>query len=197
VRPQPAQEGVRFGQVFAGGVVALEQVRHGVEPQPVDAHGEPEIQDLEDGLADRRVVEIQIRLVRIEAVPVVGAGDRIPGPVRGLEVLEDDAHVAELLWVVTPDVEIAIFAALGAVPGALEPLVRARGVVDDELGDDANVAGVRLAQQTLEIREGAVHRVYGRVVGDVVATVAQRGRIERQEPDRIDAQVLDVVELGD
>jgi hypothetical protein len=33
----------------------------------------------------------------IEAVPVVGVGHRIPGPVRRLEVLEDDARVAVLL----------------------------------------------------------------------------------------------------
>ena len=37
----------------------------------------------------------------------------------------------------------------------------------------------------------------GAVVGDVVAVVAQRRGVEGQQPDRRDAQRLDVVELGD
>ena len=45
-----------------------------------------------------------------------------------------------------------------------------------------------------EVLERAVVGMDVGVVGDVVAVVAQRRRIERQQPERVDAQLLDVVE---
>ena len=72
-----------------------------------------------------------------------------------------------------------------------------RGVIDDQLGDDAQAAAVRLFEKALEIVEVAVDRIDGAVVGDVVAVVAQRRRIERQQPEGGDAEVLQVVELFD
>jgi hypothetical protein len=46
-----------------------------------------------------RVVVVEIGLVREEAVPVVFSGDRVPGPVRGLGIGEDDARAGVLLVV--------------------------------------------------------------------------------------------------
>ena len=69
------------------------------------------------------------------------------------------------------------------------------GMVDDELGDDPEAAPVRFADELAEVGAGAVVRVDPVIVGDVVAVVAQRRRIERQQPDRVDAEILDVVEL--
>ena len=69
------------------------------------------------------------------------------------------------------------------------------GVVDDQLGDDADAAPVRLVDEALEVVERAVARMDVLVVGDVVAVVAQRRRIERQQPEAVDAEVLQVVEL--
>ena len=70
------------------------------------------------------------------------------------------------------------------------------GVVDDQLGDDAQIAAVRLAHKGLEIGHLAVGRVDVLVVGDVVAVVAQRRGIERQQPQRRDAEILQVIELA-
>ena len=69
------------------------------------------------------------------------------------------------------------------------------GVVDDQLGDDADAARVRLVDEALEVVQRAVARMDVLVVGDVVAVVAQRRRIERQQPERVDAELLEVVEL--
>jgi hypothetical protein len=69
------------------------------------------------------------------------------------------------------------------------------GVVDDQLGDDLQAAGVGLLHQALELAHRPVVGVDGGVVGDVVAVVAQRRGVERQHPDRGDAEVLEVVEL--
>ena len=57
--------------------------------------------------ANVRVVEVQIGLVRIEAMPVISLRDRIPGPVGSFEILEDDARLFVFLRRVAPDVEIA------------------------------------------------------------------------------------------
>ena len=67
---------------FSDGVPSrLVQVGDGVKAKTVDAHVEPVVDDLENRLADRGVLVVEIGLVRVEAVPEVGFGDRIPGPV--------------------------------------------------------------------------------------------------------------------
>ena len=68
------------------------------------------------------------------------------------------------------------------------------GVIDDQLGDDLQPAAVRLRDELAEVLQRAVVGVHVGVVGDVVAIVAHRRRIERQQPERVDAELLDVVE---
>ena len=69
------------------------------------------------------------------------------------------------------------------------------GVVADELGDHPQAAPVRLADELAEVAHRAVVGVDAEVVGDVVAVVLERRRVERQQPDRRDAEVAQVVEL--
>ncbi len=107
VAAQFLEESVRLRQVLAAGAVALVQVGNGVQPQAIDAALQPEIEDVEDGLVHGGVVVVEIGLVRVEAVPVKGVGDRVPGPVGQLEVLEDDAGFLEAIARVAPDVEVA------------------------------------------------------------------------------------------
>ena len=114
------------------------------------------------GSPDCGIVEVEIGLMGVEAMPVVRLGDRIPGPVRGLEVLEDDARVAVALGRVAPDVEVAPAAARRRAPRALEPGVLVGGVVDDQLGDHAQPAAMRLAQERAEVLERAVVRMHAR-----------------------------------
>ena len=54
---------------------------------------------------------------------------------------------------------------------------------------------VRLAQHGAEIVERAELRMDVLIVGDVVAVVLERRRIEGHQPDGVDAQVADVFEL--
>ena len=147
----------------------------------------------EDRFPDGGVVEIQVGLVRVKTMPVVGLGDRIPAPVGGLEILEDDPGVLVLLRVVAPDVKVALRAAGRRVPRALEPGMLVRGVVDDQLGDHPDAVIVGCFEKLLEVVERAVMGMNARVVGNVVAVVFQRRRVEGQEPDRRDPQVLQVV----
>ena len=48
----------------------------------------------------RGIVEVEIGLMRVEAVPVIGLRDRVPGPVRRLRVEEDDPGIL-VFWSVS------------------------------------------------------------------------------------------------
>ena len=115
--PQLPHHLVRLGQVLAGRALALDEVGHGVHPEAVHPELEPEPHHLPDLLAHRRVVVVEVGLVREEAVPVVGLRDRIPRPVRHLGVAEDDPDAAIALVAVAPDVVVA----LGAVAARSAP----------------------------------------------------------------------------
>ena len=174
VGAQPLQDSVGLGQVLAVRALALVEVGDGIEAQPVDTHVEPEVEDLEHGLLDHRVGEVEVGLVGVEAVPEVRLGHRVPRPVRGLEVLEDDAGVGVALGVVAPHVGVTLGRAARRTPGALEPRVLVGRVVDDQLGDDAEAAVVGGGEEAPELAQVAVVAVDGPVVGDVVAVVAPR-----------------------
>lgn len=135
--------------------------------------------------------------MRIEAMPVVLARDRIVRPVRRLGIEEDDPRARVLEIGVGPHVVVAVDGAALRAPGALEPRMLIRRVVDHELGDHPQPARVRLADEAAHVRERAVVGMHAAVVGDVVAVVAARRRIERQQPHRVDAELRDVVELRD
>jgi hypothetical protein len=69
------------------------------------------------------------------------------------------------------------------------------GMVDDELGDDANAAGVRRRDEALEFGERSVILADVAIFGDVVAVILSRRRIEGEEPDRVYTEAVDIVEL--
>ena len=182
-------------QVLAVGVLALVQVGHGVKPHTVDAHLKPVFEQRKDRFLDGGVVEIEVGLVRVKTMPVVGLGHRVPAPVGGLEILEDDPCVLVLLRVVAPDVKVALRAAGRRVPRALKPGMVVGGVIDDQLGDHPDAVIVGCFEKLLEVVERAVMGMNARVVGDVVAVVFQRRRIKGQEPERRDPKVLQVWQL--
>ena len=130
-----------------------------------------------------------------EAVPVVLLAHRVERPVGGLGVDEDDPGVRVLLVVVGPDVVVAV-RPVGVVAGLLEPRVLVAGVVHDEVDDHAHAALVRGVDELHEVREVAELRQHRGVVGDVVTAVPQRGLEERRQPEAVDAQPLQIVELG-
>ena len=190
------EEGVRLGQVLAVGSLALVEVGHGVEPQAVDAHVEPEVDDAEHRPSHLGIVEVEVGLVRDRS----GASSRRwpPGPSSSSEVSKSLKMIRAslvLLGRVAPDVEVAPLGARRGPARALEPRVLVGGVVEDQLGDHPEAAAVGGAEEVTEILQRAVVGVHVHVVGDVVAVVPQRRRIEGQEPEGRDAEVLEVVEL--
>jgi hypothetical protein len=72
-----------------------------------------------------------------------------------------------------------------------------RGVVRHDVDDDADPVGVQRGDHAVEVVEGAEPRIHVAVVGDIVAAVRERRRIERAEPDGVDAQLREVVDARD
>ena len=68
------------------------------------------------------------------------------------------------------------------------------GVVDDEIDDDANAALFAAMGELDEIAERAVAGIDTVVVGDIVAIVAAGRGLERHQPDRGDAEAVQIIE---
>ena len=192
---QLAQQGVGLGEVLARAAVALEQVGHGVEAEPVEPEVEPEPHHAEHGLDHGGVLVVEVGLVRIEAVPVVLLAGLVPRPVRRLHVDEHDACLGPPLVVVVPDVPVR----LGVVARRArldEPRVLVARVVHDQIGDDPDAASVRVVEELDEVVEEPELGVHGEEVTDVVPAVAHGRGVERQQPQAVDAEPLQIVELG-
>src|SRR6202020_2552201 len=102
----------------------------------------------------------------------------IPCPVRTFAVDEDDARSGVFLIAVRPDVEITPRRSWFCPSRALEPRMLVRRMVNHQLGDDANAAGVGGADETAEIRKRAVVRMHLAISADVVAVIQARRRVE-------------------
>jgi hypothetical protein len=72
-----------------------------------------------------------------------------------------------------------------------------RRVVERVVDDDAHVALVGTANQLAELFDRSEFGQDGAEVGDVVAAITQRRRVDRWQPQGIDAEPLEVVEPGD
>ena len=139
-----------FGKILAAGAVALDQIRNRIDAQRVHTHVEPEAHHAEDFFQNLGVVVVQVGLMREEAMPVVGLGDRIPGPVGFFGVGEDDARVFVFLVGVAPDVEVALGRSWRSVTRALEPGMLIGGVIDDQLDHHLQAAIVRRVEKALK-----------------------------------------------
>ena len=188
---------MRLGQVLAVGALALVEVGHGVEAEAVEAEVEPEAQDVEHRLLDLGVVEVEVGLVGEEAVPVVGAGLVVPGPVRRLGVGEDDPRVL----VACATVSDQTYQSRSGEPGGA---ARAPGTTRgrDEVWFMTRSAITRMPRWWAASMN--VADVLDRPVVGVDRRRSRRCRsrrraaatgVHRQQPDAVDAEPLQVVEL--
>src|ERR1700753_608938 len=108
-------------QILAIGAFAFVEVRDGIQPKPVHAHFTPVIDDLKNLILYQWIVVVEIGLMIKEAMPVILFCYGIPGPVGLFKILEDDADILVLIWVVRPDIIISLFRTLGRHSRALKP----------------------------------------------------------------------------
>ena len=68
------------------------------------------------------------------------------------------------------------------------------GVVDDEIDDHADAALLAAMGEFDEVAERAIARVDAVIVGDVIAIVLAGRRLERHQPDRGDAEPVQIIQ---
>ncbi len=174
----------------------------GVDAEAVDATLEPEAHHRLDGRPHLRIPPVEVRLAAGVRMQVVLTGPLVqrPGRSRRGEAAKPVVRRPTVGSRLGPHVPVA-FGAVAAGPRLDEPRMLVAGVVGDEVDQDPDPTPMRLGDQPVEVGQGAVRRIDGTVVGHVVAVVDLRRRVERREPDRVDAErigrsVIEVVEPG-
>ena len=61
--------------------------------------------------------------------------------------------------------------------------------------DDLNAVLLRFRKELIKIRHCSEHRIYGIVIGDIIAVINHRGRIDGAQPDNICAELLYIIQL--
>ncbi len=192
---EPAQVVVGLRQVLAVGAVAFEQVRHGVEAEPVQAEAQPVEHHVEHGLLDLGVVVVEVGLVVEEPVPVVLLALRRPRSSCDVSVSVKMMRASDQRWSSSPH---TYQSALGLVRSWRDS--RNHGCWS-EVWFITMSAITRMPRRCASsmsvggVLRGAEVGVHGEEVRDVVAAVLERRRVERQQPQAVDAQPLQVVEL--
>ena len=69
-------------------------------------------------------------------------------------------------------------------------------MVRHEVEDDLEPPGVGLGDQLVQIGEAAEERVDAAIIGDVVAVIGHGRRIDRRDPDGVDAEPSEVIEAA-
>src|SRR5689334_19120442 len=68
-------------------------------------------------------------------------------------------------------------------------------MIEHQFSDYSQAAAMRLAQKSLELGQGPAVGMNLQVAGDVVAVIAHRRRVKRQQPEGIDAERLEIIQL--
>ena len=182
-------------------VVLYEGARH-VNAESVAAHGQPEAHDILERLAGsygtgsvHRLLPVAVGLV--ESVVQRGlVGEEVDR--AGAVTVGNAADAAHSLRgfpdAVSPDVAVGELVAL-RFHGFPEPLVGDCGVTGHEVEQDVHSPGVSLGEHPREVLVGAVARRGGVVVLHVVARVAERRLEAGVYPERVAAELPDVIQL--
>ena len=188
-------DGVRLAQVLVARAVALDEVRNGVEAEAVDAHLEPESITLSTASSTAGLSKFRSGWWLKKRCQKYCLGDLVPGPVGLLGVGEDDARAAVQFW----GRRSRRRSRARANPVGARRAAWNQGCWSDVWLTTSSVITRRPRRAPRRRRRGSRRACRSGwtsvVVGDVVAVVAQRRGVEGQQPDRVDAERLHVVEL--
>ena len=192
-RPRARLAGVGRGRIVAQLRIVHREIDR-VHAKAVDAAIKPEAQHVQQGCLHRRVVHVELRLLLQEIVHVILAAPRVPGPGRAAEDRLPVARRAAVGLGIGPDIPGGLVG-VGARAAVDEPGVLVRTVREDLVDQHLEAESVRARDQRVEILERAEDRIDPAIIGHVIAEILHRRREEGREPDRIDAEIRDMVEL--
>ncbi len=164
-----------------------------IHPVPVNPLVTPPGHHVKDRIPDFGVGPVEIRLLgskQVQVILVCGliilpctAGKTRAPVIRGIAVFPVFPYIPVPVRIVPA---FAAFNEEGVLGG---------GVVDDKVNHHFHAPGVHFAQETVKILHGAEFRVDPPVIGDIIAVVIVRGRIERRNPDHIHAQIFQIIQV--
>ena len=191
-RPGPLA-GSQVRRIVGQGRVVHREIQR-VAAEPVHAPIQPEPRGVQQRVLHLLQPRVQLRLRAEEIVHVVLAAPRIPGPGRAAEHRLPVRRRRPVRLGVGPDVPIGL--GVGAVPAALlEPGVGVGGVGVDLIDDDLQAQLVRTGDQPVEILDRAEDRIDPDIVRDVVTEILHRRGEEGRQPDPVDAQRRDMIQM--
>ena len=164
-----------------------------VDAEAIDAAVEPEAHLVEHGLHDGWVAVIQFRLLLDELVQVILAGALIERPGWPAKKARPVVGWAAVRRGILPDVPVAL-GIVAAAATLLEPDMFVRGVVGHQVEDQLHAARVDAFQQPVKIGQRAKQGMDIAVIGDIVAKVVHRRRVDRRKPDGADVEALEIVQ---
>ncbi|MCE3291052.1 MAG: hypothetical protein K0R83_3064 [Caulobacter sp.] len=191
---RPAQRGVAVIDRVVGQGRVVEVGVGDVEPEAIDAPGQPEVEDVEGGLAGLGMTPVELGLLAQELVVVGLSAQRLVRPGRAAEGAEPVVGGRAVGLERRPDVPVLPLAALERL---VEPGVFVAGVGQDLVEEQLHAALVGPVDDGLQVVHRAVVGVDAVVVADVVAPVAVGRGVDRREPDGVDAERGDVVEFAE
>ena len=168
-------------------------MRNGVDAKPVDALIKPPAHHVVDGGAHLVVFPVEIGLTAAEQVHEILAGHVIPLPGRAAENRFPVIRLRPVL-AVTPDIPVA-FGVIFRGARFEKPRVLVRGMIHDQVENQPHAALMHALQQPVEIGHGAELRHDPLIVADVVPVIVVGRRVHRADPDKIDAEIFQVIEL--
>ena len=167
--------------------------RDDILAEAVDAEIEPEFEDLFDLCSDKRIVHVQVRLLDSEQMQIIFLPQVIPLPRLAFKVAVPVVRQLSVRLCGPPDIIIRI--RLNAPPGFLEPFVLVARMIDNQIHNELHAALVKPLQNGPERLHAAIFRRNVRVIRNIIAAVRTGRRIERREPDAVDAELLQIIQL--
>ena len=160
-----------------------------VHPEAVDPAVQPPAHHRVDGLADLRVLPVEVGLLAREQVQVVLAGRLVELPRRSRR------RTSASRWRLRRATSTSRASGCRAIARdstnhgcSSEVWLTTRSITS------FMPRACTSREQRVEVRERPEHRVDVLVVGDVVAVVVLRRGVDRRQPDHVDAELREVVE---
>ena len=169
--------------------------RH-IQAKAIDPTRQPRVQHSQRRLAGVWITPVQLGLLAQKLVVVVLAARRLIGPGRATEHAQPVVGRGAVGLRIGPDIPVGLGSLQAAAQALHEPRMHIGGVAEHLVHHHLQAPRVGRVQQALEALEGPIVRVDTLIVRSVIAPVPVRRRMDRRQPDAVDAQGRNVVQLG-
>ena len=174
-------------------ILGLQHVPQHIDAEAIDAAVEPETHHIVHRRLHAGVTPVEVRLLLQEGVIVILSGGRVPLPGRAAEIADPIIRRSAIGRSVAPDVPVSlrIFSASATLD---EPWMLVGAMVGHEVEQNLEPAPMGLHQQVVEVSQRTEAWIDVAIVGNVIAEINHRRRVNRRDPDGSDAKADEIIE---